>query len=395
MRLHFIWLVLFAWSPLTAQVVLFDGALGTAPSDQGWPFFADPVGGHTVTETAMSGFTVFDSTVPISDRGGYFSRDPVLGIFTHPNMPMTDRSVGYTVRFDLRVVDENHVPASAGGDDNGDGWEDRAGFSLITISQDLEGLELSFWEDRIWVQEDDSPSAGDLFTQAEGVGFDATAALLAYELRVLGDRYQLVPGGGVAPLLGGELRNYTNFSGSIDPYDDPSFLFLGDNTTRGESEFELAYIAIQTVPLATTQADALVAAIAAGTQPAFFDLTGDSQVDAADLTAWLAVAGEFYLGAGEVFREGDANLDGNVDEQDLAIWSQHKFTATAAWSAGDFNADGFVDGRDLLRWNANKSATSLVAVPEPVGLLGWLAGWFVVAVRATKDRARARYKQVA
>jgi hypothetical protein len=224
------------------------------------------------------------------------------------------------------------------------------------------------------------------------VDFDTTAGMLAYELRVLGDRYQVVPGGGVAPLLGGQLRNYANFNGSPDPYDDPSFLFLGDNTTRGEASVELAYIAIDAIPPATTEADALVAAIVAGTNPAFFDMTHDGQVDQSDLTVWLTVAGEFYLGAGQRFLEGDANLDGNVDEQDLAIWKQNRFTATAAWSAGDFNADGFVDGRDLLRWNANKFASTLPAsVPEPARLLGWLAGWFAVAVRATSASGWPRY----
>ena len=59
--------------------------------------------------------------------------------------------------------------------------------------------------------------------QNRSIDFDTTATMLAYELRVLGDRYQLVPAAGVAPLLGGALRNYTNFSGLIDPYDDPSF----------------------------------------------------------------------------------------------------------------------------------------------------------------------------
>ena len=149
-------------------------------------------------------------------------------------MPLTDRSAGYTVRFDVRVVQESHVLGAAG-DDNGDGLEDRAGFSVISISEDLAGIELAFWQDRIWAQEDDSQTPGDLFTQAEGVDFDTTATILQYELRVLGALYQLIPGGGVAPLLQAPLRNYTNFAGSIDPYEVPSFLFFGDDTTRGRS----------------------------------------------------------------------------------------------------------------------------------------------------------------
>jgi hypothetical protein len=364
------------------QVVLFDGALGTTPSAQGWPFIADPLGTHSVTELVSPGFSTVDSRDPITDRGGYFSEDPFLGILTHPNMPLTDRSTGYSVRFDIRVGQENHVMGAAG-DDNGDGLEDRAGFSVISISEDLQGIELGFWQDRIWAQEDDSQSPGNLFTQAEGATFDTTATILQYELRLLGSLYQLVPGGGVAPLLQGGLRNYTSFSGSIDPYELPSFLFFGDNTTRGEAEFEIAKIQIDSVPEATAEVDKLVAAIVAGTHPPFFDLTGDGQVDAADLSEWLAVGGAFYLGSGRSFLAGDANLDGIVDGLDFVLWNQHKFTSVAAWSAGDFNADGVVDGLDFVVWNGNKFQSSRAAmrVPEPTSLacacVGCLLLWRV------------------
>jgi hypothetical protein len=132
------------------------------------------------------------------------------------------------------------------GDDNGDGLDDRSGFSVIVISQDLEGIELAFWEDRIWAQEDDSATASDLFTQAEGIAFDTTAQLMRYELDVSGNRYQLFADEDPTPILTGSLRNYANFSGSLDPYETPSFLFLGDDSTRGESRVDIANISIGT-----------------------------------------------------------------------------------------------------------------------------------------------------
>jgi hypothetical protein len=375
MGLRAIFVLLTLSGTLSAQVVLFDGNLGSTPSAQGWPFIGNPPTTHSVTQVASPGFTTVDSRNPITDQGGYFSEDPIFGIFTHPNMPITDRSVGYTVRFDVRVAHESHVLGPAG-DDNGDGLEDRAGFSVISISEDLEGVEIAFWQDRIWVQDDDSQSPSDLFTQAEGTSFDTTAAILQYELRVLDSLYQFVPGGGVAPLLQGPLRNYTNFAGSIDPYEIPSFLFFGDDTTRAEAEFEIARIEVDAVSPATVDADALVAAIVAGTDPPFFDLTGDAQVDAADLSAWLAVAGAFHLGGGRAFLAGDANLDGIVDGLDFISWNNHKFTFTAAWSAGDFNADGVVDGLDFVIWNGNKfqSSDGVMRVPEPALWSWWVIG---------------------
>ena len=120
--------------------------------------------------------------------------------------------------------------------------------------------------------------------------------------------------------------------------------------------------------------DQLVGEIASASHAIDFDLTGDGSVDAADLTAWLAAAGAANLTSGNPLPIGDANLDGDVDGQDFAIWNAHKFTAAAAWCSADFSADGFIDGQDLLLWNAHKftSASAAPAVPEPVASWLWL-----------------------
>ena len=116
--------------------------------------------------------------------------------------------------------------------------------------------------------------------------------------------------------------------------------------------------------------DALVAEIAAGTNDAGFDLTGEGTVDSSDLTAWLAEAGGVNNANGNPFLPGDANLDGSVDASDFNVWNGNRFTSTAAWCSGDFTADGSIDGSDFNVWNSNKftSSDGVHSVPEPGSL---------------------------
>ncbi len=353
-------------APCTAQVVLFNANLGTTPNNQGWAFVADPLFSHTVTQTAGINATTLDTRMPITDRGGYFSRDPLFGIISHPSMPVIDRQMGYAIEFGLQLGDETHTTGAAG-DDNGDGLADRAGFAMIAISADLKGIELSFWEDRIWTQDDDLAGSSHLFTQAEGSPFNTTSQSFNYQLQVLGDAYQLTRDGGVAPIVSGRLRDYRNFSGSVDPYELPNFLFFGDNTTRGESLSHLARIAAGGMTTSCHDADALVVAILNGQNNSAFDMNSDGLVNSTDLSAWLQQAGAFRLGPGRAFLPGDANLDGVVDGTDFGIWNSHKFLAGSGWCSGDFNADGFVDGSDFGVWNSHKFTSSLDGsqVPEP------------------------------
>ena len=125
--------------------------------------------------------------------------------------------------------------------------------------------------------------------------------------------------------------------------------------------------------------DPLVADIAAGANTPSFDLTADGLVDTADLTSWLAEAGEVNLGLGLSYLLGDADLSGDVGAADLnqvgINWQQQ----VAAWSAGDFTANGTVDAADLNQLGINWQMSSLpaaleAAVPEPSGLMVLAAG---------------------
>lgn len=132
--------------------------------------------------------------------------------------------------------------------------------------------------------------------------------------------------------------------------------------------------------------DALVAVIASSANVSEFDLTGDGNVNQADLTRWLEDAGAVNL-SGNAYLSGDANLDGSVDVLDFNAWNANKFTNIAAWTAGDFNADGSVNASDFDIWDAGKFQSALAGqagaptVPEPgslvIALLGVLCPFFV------------------
>lgn len=219
-----------------ADTVLYDPNLGTLPNQQGWLSVVD----NSTTQSMTGGFVNLNTTADRNDQSGYFSEDPFNGTVTHPNMPVLDRAAGYTVSFQVQVLSEEHNNR----DDNNDGKLDRAGFSVIAISQDLAGLELGFFENRVWAYATAGEGTNSLFTQAEGVAFDTTASLVNYDLSIQGDNYQLSANS--QSILSGSLRNY-NPSGLpplIDPYNNPSFLFFGDDTTSADSNVLLGRVEV-------------------------------------------------------------------------------------------------------------------------------------------------------
>jgi hypothetical protein len=218
-------------TPTAAATVLYDGAKNNRPNDQGWTYLA---AGGGATQNASGGATTLDTSGGKGTFAGYFAaKGGFLG--SSASVPVLDRAIGYAVSFSVQVELEDH----SGSDRNGDGKDDRAGFSLIVLSSDKRGIELGFWKDRIWAQE--GGSGGGLFTQAEGAPFDTRSAHVLYTLTVQGDSYALSSAG--APILGGKLRDYTAFTGSPDPYKTPNLIFLGDDTSSASAKIQLAYVA--------------------------------------------------------------------------------------------------------------------------------------------------------
>ena len=340
-------LTVVAFARTVCGVTLYDAALGTLPAEQQWLTVLDA----STVESHDGMLASLDTTAVRGDQSGYFSEDPFTGTFvSHPDMPVLDRAAGYTVDFEVQIIAEAHNVR----DDNGDGLDDRAGFSVIAISQDLAGLELGFFEDRVWAYAAAGEGASSLFTQAEGADFDTTASVVRYQLSVLDDTYALLADG--ALLLAGNLRDYnpSGVSALTDPYDNPSFLFLGDDTTSAESNVLLGDVVVD-----------LFAAPLPG------DANGDRAIDGLDYLVWAAAFGD----------NPAADPPGPPTN-------------------GDLNGDTLVDGLDYLVWAASfgKGPNNVVAVPEP-GTLGWFAlggvCLFVSRYQAATSLVAARHRHSA
>jgi hypothetical protein len=206
-----------------ATKTLYDGALGGTPDTQGMLFQ-----GLGATQSASGGLTTLDSSAANLAQAGY---TPNIG-----NQLTLDRSQGYTLRFRVALTSETH----AGSDRNADGIDDRAGFSVIVLSSDLQGIEIGFWPDRVWAQADEQDGVGRLFTQAELATLD-TSLLRDYQITVRGDTYQLTSG--ATSILSGRLRDYSSFG---VPYTQPSFIFLGDDTTSARAVVQIGLVGVST-----------------------------------------------------------------------------------------------------------------------------------------------------
>jgi hypothetical protein len=214
-------------------VILYDAALGGTPDTQGKLTYRDSRAAAAV-QSFRDGVTTLDTMTNQKDSAGYFV-DPRA-------IPALDRRRGYVLHFTVQVADEYHADS----DKDGDGVGDRAGFSVIVLSSDTRGIELGFWKDQVWAQEQGAaePPDGTLFTHAESAPFDTTTRMVAYTLAVRDDEYELSSDS--TPILRGRLRDYTNFEGPVNPYRTPNFIFLGDDTGSARALIRLEYVALTT-----------------------------------------------------------------------------------------------------------------------------------------------------
>ncbi|MBD2250302.1 putative Ig domain-containing protein [Nostoc parmelioides] len=250
---------------LSAGIKLYDGSSVGLPTSQGWLKFGaspaiPPLIGVGGTQSQISGGTRLDSnTTPASSffgftpsigSSGYSNYNGYTTVLFNQAFPALDPVKGFTISFDVKINSETHTS-----DDNGDGIQDRAGFSVIVVTSDkTKAIELGFWTDEIWAQ-----TSSPLFTHSttERSFRNTTTAVTRYNLVVENNTYKLFAPDSSAPILSGNLRDYTAFNHTtaapspinslpFDPYETPNFLFLGDNTTSARTSSDLTQVELQT-----------------------------------------------------------------------------------------------------------------------------------------------------
>lgn len=195
--------------------LLYDPASGQIPNDytpNPWSY-GELVLSGTPSSVVSGGVLNFD-TRSGSIRSGWSSTGGTM-----------DRTTGYTVSFDLQIAAETHSS------------NDRAGFSVIVLSSDLQGIELGFWGNEVWAQ-----NVG--FNHGEGTsGFNPSGSAFSYDLTIQGSSYTLLAND--TPILTGSLRIY---SASGFPYTTPNFIFIGDNTFSAAADSDVGAISFAAVP---------------------------------------------------------------------------------------------------------------------------------------------------
>lgn len=203
-------------------LILYDAASGDIPASSLLPFTAFPSDAASLHYS--DGVTIMDSTV--SGNDGYAGW--IASQATSAGFPILDRATGIRLNLTMQVESETHNS------------KNRSGFSLILLDKDAKGIELSFWENEIWAQNDDQ--TGGLFKHGEGVPFQTHQSLTDYQLTIVGETYNLSANS--QPILSGPIRDYSKFDGFPDPYETPNFLFFGDDTTSSQSRVKLRFISV-------------------------------------------------------------------------------------------------------------------------------------------------------
>ena len=216
-------------SVAATQVValdLYDGSLNTTPNAQGWlaygsadfQNYASTSGGQTQLDTSSA-----------SGLQAGFSNHTIFGTIVNGSFPTLDRTSGFVLSFRVKLTSETHDTLH------------RSGFSVIAIGSYKKGIELGFWADQVFAQ-DDAPT---LFTKDESALFTTTADYVDYDLLVGASTYELKANG--ASLLSGSVRDYAAFVPPFpapDPYETPNYIFLGDDTTIARGNASIARVSV-------------------------------------------------------------------------------------------------------------------------------------------------------
>ena len=206
-----------------ATVTLFDDTAGTLPGLQSWLFYAalGGVASQAVLPGVGAGLTTDDAVA-----AGYSNTIPLINVIKNGAFPALDRATGFSLDFELQILGESHNNAN------------RAGFSVVLLAESNLGIEIGFWEDEIWAQ-------NDVFVHDEGVSFDTTAIKIQYSLAIHDAGYTLSAND--TEILNGDLREDYSVSKPIAPYTLSNFLFLGDDTSNAQADIALGLVELRTL----------------------------------------------------------------------------------------------------------------------------------------------------
>ncbi|MBD2075529.1 hypothetical protein H6F86_16820 [Phormidium sp. FACHB-592] len=237
---------------ITVATALYNRSLGGLPDSQGWLDYttlrstsALPTTGNG-SETFTSGGTRFVSdAVSYTGYSNYTANlsnpfNPSLNL-VNSAFPTLDRNDGFRINFDVQINSESH------NNDN------RAGFSIVVISDDLQGIEIGFWTNQIWAQQ----VSGNVSTRSTAPTANAnldTTVFNNYNLVVQGNAYQLYTNDLKTLLLSGFLTDYSSFNPQVpvlpfpvnppNPYQTPNLLFFGDDTTSAGADVTLGNVTV-------------------------------------------------------------------------------------------------------------------------------------------------------
>jgi hypothetical protein len=155
------------------------------------------------------------------------------------------------------------------------------------------------------------------------------------------------------------LRNYnpSGLSLLVDPYNNPSFLFFGDDTTSADSHVALGRIeSLSSIrsQLADVNRDGIVdardidtltTAILEAETELVHDVNLDGQVDQADRDFWITQLQNTWF--------GDSNLDGVFNSSDLInVFAAREYEDAiehnSTWSSGDWDGNLEFESSDLI-----------------------------------------------
>ncbi len=143
--------------------------------------------------------------------------------------PILDSTAYFSLNFTAKLISESHTSAN-----------NRAGFSIILLGSNHVGIELGFWTNLVWAQNQNFGNTGS--PRGEEVTFNTSAAFVDYRLQIRNNAYYLYAND--SQILTGSLRDYTG-NGFDIIYGQSNYTFIGDDTTSAQAKVAFSALSIE------------------------------------------------------------------------------------------------------------------------------------------------------